>query len=273
MWARLYQKTPFQTDEQSAEQVMAFYAVALNDLSLEQLDAACDRATKTCRFFPTPADIRSHIEKAKEEGFELEAAVEWEKLLAWIRENYFPDPLTVGHTTTHIRPGAPWLPAATQHAARAAGGFAYIERCPQDELVWCRKTFLAAYKNVHETRQVEHLLSDGEAKHILAQFHAAPPPTQVRQFAPSEQESVPKPSREEVRTVLTKVMREEPEPARELTDAELAAWKSRQATAVREWRIARGLPPEFTDEELRIAAQVGSGAKTPSSPAPQAAGE
>ena len=74
------------------------------------------------------------------------------------QENYFPD--------SGVRRGAPQLPPAVQHAARAAGGFAFIERCPEGELVWCRKNFLAAYANFHATAKVEHLLSDGEAKEI-----------------------------------------------------------------------------------------------------------
>ena len=102
--------------------------------------------------------IHFNIDQADETGFQLKAEKDWDGLLAWIRENYYPD--------SGVRRGAPQLSPAVQHAARAAGGFGHLERCPESELTWCRKTFLAAYANFHATAKVEHLLSDGEAKEI-----------------------------------------------------------------------------------------------------------
>ena len=141
---------------------LPIYAEALCDLTAEQIDAACKSALKTCRFWPTVADIRAQLDQAGARGFELEAEGEWQKLLTWISENFFPD--------TGIRRGAPRLAPAIEHAAKAAGGFPFIERCSQEQLVWCRKNFLSAYKNVHETGQVENLLGDGEAKEILGRL-------------------------------------------------------------------------------------------------------
>ena len=136
---------------------------SLEDIPPARLDAAFKALVKRWkpdfgRKFPAPADLRSLLDTAEEKGFELKAQSEWTNLLSWIESNYFPD--------SGVRHGAPQLSPAVHHAARAAGGFAYIERCPEKELTWCRKTFLAAYKNYHETAQVEHLLSDGEAKEI-----------------------------------------------------------------------------------------------------------
>jgi hypothetical protein len=168
----------------------------LRDIAPNRIALACDRLMKTWRYpnLPTPGDVRAQLEQAEEKAFELEAEREWEKLLAWVRENYFPD--------TGIRRGAPQLSAATTHAAHAAGRFSYIERCSQEQLVWCRKTFLAAYKNVHDTGQVEHLLSDGEAKRILARL-SAPAVLTPKQLPPEPE--VPLPPRAEVRKVLDRV--------------------------------------------------------------------
>ena len=145
----------------------ALYGEALADLSSDVLEAAFRRVVVVCKMFPTPADIRSLVERAETKVSELGAESEWEKLLAWIRENYYPD--------TGIRRGAPRLDPAVEHAARAAGGFHLIERCGEDKLVWCRKEFLAALSRVRETGQSQHLLGDGDAKRIVAKLHAGPP--------------------------------------------------------------------------------------------------
>jgi hypothetical protein len=142
---------------------------SLIDLNTDVLEEACRRFVKAgCRReFPVPADIRAQIDQAEAKGFDLEAETEWQKLLAWVRENVFPD--------TGVRRGAPRLAPGIEHAAKAAGGVYFIERCSEEQLVWCRKNFLAAYKNVHETGQIEHLLGDVEAKRVLARLRAGPP--------------------------------------------------------------------------------------------------
>lgn len=136
---------------------------SLEDVPVNRLDSAFKTLARAWkpdfgRKFPAPGDLLSLLDKADETGFQLKAEKGWSDLLAWIRENYYPD--------TGIRRGAPQLSPAVCHATRAAGGFAFIERCSESELVWCRKTFLAAYANFHATGKVEHLLSDGEAKNI-----------------------------------------------------------------------------------------------------------
>jgi len=176
----------------------ALWIDSLNDLATDQLEAACRSLVKAgCRReFPVPADVRGHLEQAEAKGFELEAETEWQRLLAWVRQNVFPD--------TGIRRGAPKLAPAVEHAAKAAGGIYFIERCPEDQLVWCRKTFLAAFKNIHETRQAEHLLGDGEAKRILAELvTGADSPKQIA--SPPEDTPGQLPPRAEVRAVLERV--------------------------------------------------------------------
>jgi hypothetical protein len=139
---------------------------ALSDLDPASFDAACERTVRVCKFFPTPADIRNQIDQARAKGLELEAECEWQKLLCWVRQHVFPD--------NGVSRNAPRLASAVEHAAKAAGGVFYIQRCSEDQLVWCRKNFLAAYRNVHETGQVDHLLNSTEAKKILRRLSSGP---------------------------------------------------------------------------------------------------
>jgi hypothetical protein len=143
------------------------YADLLSDLNAEMLTTACRRAVRVCRFFPTVADIRAQIDDAAAKCLELEAETQWQELLAWTQRNVYPD--------TGISEGAPKLTPEVEHAARAAGGVRFLEHCTVDQLVWCRKTFIAAYKNVCETEQVEQLLGERQAKQILATLSAGPP--------------------------------------------------------------------------------------------------
>jgi hypothetical protein len=206
----------------------ALYGEALGHLSPEQLKAAFLKTAQTCRYFPKPADILAQIEVAETKGFQLESEREWQKLLVWIRRHVFPD--------TGVERNAPRLPAAVEHAAKAAGGIFYIERCSSEDLVWARKNFLAAYTNVHETGQAEHLLSDGNAKRIWRELNAGPQPIQ-KQFAsvPIVEIGSDRPSRAEVREVLDRVSAERPrtEP-NESQDAMREKWEEQKARA-RAW--------------------------------------
>jgi hypothetical protein len=207
---------------------LPIYAEALSDLTAQQIDAACRSALKTSHFWPTVADIRAQLNEAAGKGFALEGEREWQKLLAWVRANVFPD--------TGIRRGAAKLTPAVEHAAKAAGGVFYLERCDENQLVWCRKTFLATYANVQEAGQVEHLLSDGAAKRILRELSVDPTKT-PRQIAPAKECIAAKPSSEEVRAVLHKVTdaREEVPP---ISEEEWERRKARNKRALDAWMAA-----------------------------------
>lgn len=213
--------------------LFSIWSEQLGDIPADRLNAACDCLMKTWRFpnLPLPGDVRAQLDQAEAKGFDLEAETEWQKLLAWVRENVFPD--------TGIRRGAPHLPPAVEHAAKAAGGFYFIERCPEDQLVWCRKTFLAAYKNVHEAGQAEYLLGAGEARRILAQLQAGPP--ERKQLSRATDSPGEPPSREEVRAVLLRVIEQKPTQSQEPTQDELAARWSEQKRLARQWAVEHGM--------------------------------
>jgi hypothetical protein len=44
------------------ERFVEMWIAALSDLRPEELQAACEMATRTCRFFPLPAEIRSQVD-------------------------------------------------------------------------------------------------------------------------------------------------------------------------------------------------------------------
>jgi len=209
---------------------MTLWLEGFADLSDDVLEAAFQKTLRTCKFWPVKiADVREHIESAKEKGFTLESEEAWEKLLSWVERNYYPD-LPGG-----VRQGAPRLPAVFSHAARAAGGYAYIERCSRDELLWARKTFLAAYRNVHETGQVENLLSDGDAKRILTELRAGCAPKRlVLHSAPAKESSGEKPKPEEVRAVLIRAVEETP--IEVPSEQELTRRRERLLRQLEEWK-------------------------------------
>jgi hypothetical protein len=193
----------------------AIWDEALRDVDADLLDRACRQLMGkwATNFLPTPGAIRALIDQSDEKGFDLEAEREWQKLLGWIRTNFYPD--------TGIRRGAPKLSAAVEFAAKAAGGYARIEGCSTDDLVWCRKEFLNSYKTIHETEKVEHLLSGREAKRILAEVSSKTVrlPAVVKSSAAIDiPEPAGKPDSGEVRSFLHSLILEKPrdeEPSRE----------------------------------------------------------
>lgn len=138
---------------------------ALADLEPQILEAACRRAMQICKFFPTPAEIRAAIERPEAMALQLEAENAWHRTLCWISRYYHPD--------LGIDRNAPELAPQMIHALRAAGGFRWIEECSDEKLVWVKKAFLADYQVISEIGRVEHLLSDGRAKEILAQLQSS----------------------------------------------------------------------------------------------------
>jgi hypothetical protein len=123
------------------------------------LEELFENALRTCKFFPTIADIRGQVDKADAAGVELEAAGAWDRYLTHVQKYFHPD---IGWNRR-----APQLSAITEHAAGAAGDAHWIEGCPESELQWARKRFIDAYMLAHRAGQAKNLLTRGEAKKIL----------------------------------------------------------------------------------------------------------
>jgi hypothetical protein len=204
---------------------LPIYAEALCDLTAEQIDAACKSALKACRFWPTVADIRAQLDQAGAKGFELEAEEEWRKALSVATEFFHPD---IG-----LYRNVPKLSAATWHALKVAGGLEHLQSCKREELQWVRRRFIADYTLIHETRQVEHLLGDGDKK-ILSRILAGQQLPDRKQLTAAEPEGK-LPPRAEVSAVLERIAGSRPlENRRERK-------KREEMQKVREWKIEHGL--------------------------------
>ena len=140
--------------------MVALHLGALSDLSLEQVEAAYRRALNTCKFWPVKiADIRQHVDAARKNELMFAADASWQRLLTWIRRYYQPD---IG-----IDRRAPQLDDGTWHAAKAAGGIRLLWGCPEKDLVWRKKEFIADYTLIHETGKIAFLLADSHKKKLL----------------------------------------------------------------------------------------------------------
>jgi hypothetical protein len=239
-------------DKNLTPMLKAVWCEALSDLSVESINTVCLHAERTAEFFPSPGFIRKQISQADARGFELNAEREWQSLRVWVRENVFPD--------TGIRRGAPDLPAATQHAAKAAGGVFYLERCDEDQIVWARKNFLGAFKNVHETKQVEHLLSDRSAKRILRELSSGPRSVHNERLPLPSSDN--KPSIEEVREFLKNLSTDSPKVSagepREDLDKKWRAQKEGLGARCAELGLCKSGEQSAVDSRGKIPARVKS---------------
>ena len=114
---------------------------------------------RTCKFFPTPADVLEPLNKAATRGNEEAAEKAWQGTLDYCRRWISPD---IPNPT-----GMPKLPEEMARAARAAGGLLYLESCPTSELVWRKKAFVEAFLRSRESAEHENLLTGGELSKLL----------------------------------------------------------------------------------------------------------
>lgn len=114
---------------------------------------------RTCKFFPTPADVLEPLNIAAKRDNETAAEKAWQYTLDYCRRWISPD---IPNPT-----GMPKLKPEIDAAARAAGGLLYLESCPTSELVWRKKSFVEAFLRRRETEQHEQLLTGGELGNLL----------------------------------------------------------------------------------------------------------
>src|SRR5579864_1357969 len=211
------------------------YEIALADIPIAQLTVALERALQTCKFFPTIAEIRQLVEQTNSSGFALKAETEWHNFLLWVRKFYHPD---LGITS-----GAPELSAAVQFAARAAGGIHWIESCAESALLWAKKRFVETFTRVHETGEAERLLTDGEAKRILANLRAGNP---IRGKIAESSVVERRPTAATTIQPFVRAAREYP--AIEISEEEFESRKREQKERLKQWLDMHGeqkcLPPK-----------------------------
>lgn len=157
------------TQREITPALSAIWDKQLGDLSADALAAAGDGLLKAWRspYLPTPGDVRAQIEGADKKGLALAAESEWERAVHFAKHVWHPD---IG-----VPSNAPRLNAVTWHALKTAGGLHYLNDCCGEALQWARKRFLESFISAHETKKVEHLLTDEQAKQMLARVHGALP--------------------------------------------------------------------------------------------------
>jgi hypothetical protein len=117
------------------------------------------KVLRTCRFFPTPADVLEPLNRAAKRDNEAAAEKAWQFTLDYCRQWISPD---IPNPT-----GMPKLEPEIDAAARAAGGLLYLESCPTAKLEWAKKSFLEAFLRNRETAEHENLLTGGELGKLL----------------------------------------------------------------------------------------------------------
>ena len=193
--------------------IIATWCELLADLDPEKVELALVQTAKTCHFFPSPADVRSQIDKTDTKGLELEAEEAWNRAMDYALNCWHPD---IGFTRN-----APELPAKLEHAMRAAGGVNCLHNCPESELHWRKKEFIEDYIRLQELGQTQHLLTDSEAKQIIKQLSSESQKTERRQITVSANESKSENlTNEEVRALTDQVVKRLPAPLADLTAEE-----------------------------------------------------
>lgn len=106
------------------------YWLGLSDLSLSSVKDAATKAIRSCKFMPTPAELRelAGVTNATDRALLAWAAVEKAAPLGSYKSVDFDDPLI-------------------NAAIRSMGGWpAILEKTQQDFDTWVRKDFIAAYQ-------------------------------------------------------------------------------------------------------------------------------
>ncbi|PYT49503.1 MAG: hypothetical protein DMG44_10585 [Acidobacteria bacterium] len=114
---------------------------------------------RTCKFFPTPADVLEPLNKAAKRDNATTAEKAWQYTLDYCRRWISPD---IPNPT-----GMPKLKPEIDAAARAAGGLLMLESCPASELQWRKKSFVEAFLRNRESAEHEELLTGGELGKLL----------------------------------------------------------------------------------------------------------
>jgi hypothetical protein len=136
------------------------------DLDYTILEAAFRNTLRECKFWPVKvADIRGHIEHAKETATNEAAEEGWARVLEIRRVNWNPDiPGPFDRAVAN-------LSERVRQAARAAGVWRDFtsEEFKKGALhTWVKKRFVESFIAYGELEQDRFLLPDGEIKNLLA---------------------------------------------------------------------------------------------------------
>lgn len=166
-WLRRYaQVFPMygKTLEQLPDRFDAFEA-ALSDLTPQELERGFRECLKTCREFPTPADVLGQIKATEKARDDFESEKAWANVQQILGRHWYGELMPVmsskkpenwgGRVQEHNGGSLLWpapFDAATDYAIRIAGGLDRIAKANGDrELDFIRRDFLANHKRHKET--------------------------------------------------------------------------------------------------------------------------
>ena len=140
--------------------VLTAYEMGLEGLTINEIEAAAKRALQTCRFMPTPAELRELAGDAKPEDAALiawEIATRAVEAIGWYGSVQFEDP-------------------AITATIRSLGGWQkFCERCGGEEEKWLRKEFLTTYASYRRTgvspEAAMPMVGEFERQNRLMGFH------------------------------------------------------------------------------------------------------
>lgn len=135
-------------------QLLPLWREAFGSMRPDQLIPLFERALRTCKFFPTIAEIMAPLESSQDG----QCDEEWRNLLQYVDRWIYPD---------FVLKEAPALPEDIRHAASAAGGLRYIESCSTDDLVWAKKRFCEDLARQRKLGNISALLPGSELRLLL----------------------------------------------------------------------------------------------------------
>lgn len=134
-WNEIYGKEP-------SKEKLQLYEMLLKDLSIGQLERALPRVSQTCKFYPTPADIREATTEVVRQTELFAAEKAWES---------FKRLFGCWHPDIGLSENAPKLDPAGEYAMRIIGGVQRFANSEYTEEHFIRREFLDAYKRYKET--------------------------------------------------------------------------------------------------------------------------
>jgi hypothetical protein len=137
----------------------------LGGYSVEQLDGMFRRALRTCKFFPTIANVLEPVEDSPVPR--TNAGMKWQGVLEYVSRYYSAD------LPGCISQGAPRISERTMTAICAAGGLTWIADCSREDLQWAQKRFIESYIAWETLERDQYLLPEGSPVKALISGVAA----------------------------------------------------------------------------------------------------
>lgn len=164
----------------TARRKIYFHALQ-GDMTVDELNVACERALKSCRFFPSVAEILCQKVSEEKDGNQLEAERAWDQLQGHIaRWGSDGVPLYSGGKVIKRPP----LDPATEWATRQCGGIQQVAHLSSTSFPFARRDFISFYQRFKQTDGLQLTVGKAEATKLLQKY--APKLFEAKVEAPSK---------------------------------------------------------------------------------------